>query len=159
MTLEVEDDLINTPDILAHYGVPGMKWGIRRSSGQLAVAKVERKAAKKAAKEEKKAEKSRSSDIRKDPTKTRYSSPAKKLTDAELTERIKRMETEKKYAELNSRTVGKGEQMAVQVMTSVGTATATKVGNGAVQYAIRQKLAKKMNPEAARQIVPPPKKG
>lgn len=151
MTPEIDEDAINTDNILEHFGVRGMKWGVRRSDKELRVAKKARKA-------EDKAEKARSGDLRKDADKTRYKSSPKKLTDSELSARIKRMETEKKYRELNSRTVGTGEKMAVDVLSTVGTSTAKKLGQGALQYGIRKQLTNKMGSGPASEIMPPPKK-
>lgn len=100
---------------LAHYGVTGMKWGVRRSRKALSAAREKR-----------------------------AGGDAKKLTDDELGARIKRLEAEKRYKELNKRTVSKGEKMAVDIMTQVGTQTAVKVGNGAMALAAQVALNRQM---------------
>lgn len=132
-------------DELMHYGVKGMKWGVRKSSNtstsghkkkkpgpvQMFVKKKnaakKQKAAKKAAEEAAKKAKKRS---------------ISEMTNEELEARIKRLETEKRYRELVAAsnpkaTRGKefvtrvlersGEQLAVQVVNHYGAKALNKV--------------------------------
>jgi murein DD-endopeptidase MepM/ murein hydrolase activator NlpD len=82
---------------LAHYGKKGMRWGVRKSSSGKTSAKV--------------------------PKRTTYKRPPTKLSDAELQRRVRRLETEKKYIELNSatKTTGKGKQEASKLLKQSGS--------------------------------------
>lgn len=82
---------------LYHYGIKGMKWGVRRTAAQL--GHVVKKGAKKAKeaidakRSEKKAQKLRKK-------------PLRELTDAELKDRIQRLQLEKNAADLMRSTAG-----------------------------------------------------
>lgn len=109
-------------EFIEHYGVKGMRWGKRKSRG------------------------SRNTE------RTVYSRSPKKLTSAELDKRIKRMETEKRYNDLNKRDVGRGSQLAHEILTNSGRTVATTVATGAVLYAVKKAIEKKMGPGAASAI-------
>lgn len=117
---------------LYHYGIKGMKWGVRRTPEQLghvkkaassagkavgsAAKKVasaagkaysshrQKKAAKKAAEEEQK----------------RRRKPISELTDDELRQRIARLELEKRYRDLQPQKVAKGESFVVRALKGAG---------------------------------------
>jgi hypothetical protein len=67
---------------------------------------------------------------------THYKSPAKKLTNAELEKRIKRMETEKKYKSLNKQDLSPGHAAAMEILGRVGKATVTTALTGAAIYGV-----------------------
>lgn len=120
----------NRDDILEHYGVRGMRWGVSRSRAERKAAKEERKAASDKSDEETgsgpKGSGGRGDKITTG-DKTRYESKPKNLTDSELKARIQRMETEKRYKDLNKRNVTKGEQIIAEVITNVGKQVVTQV--------------------------------
>ena len=109
-------------DELYHYGIKGMKWGIRRTPAQLGhktgskksgeglAKKLGNKAAatiknKRAASKEKKLRKKKISE----------------MTDDELRQRISRLEMEKRYQDLvTSTTPKKGEDFVVRALKSAG---------------------------------------
>jgi len=110
-------------DIIEHYGVKGMQWGRRKKRS------------------------SRSTD------RTVFSKSPKKLTSAELEKRIKRMETEKRYNELNRRDIGRGSQFAHEILTNSGRTVIATVATGAVLFGIKKAIQAKLGPEAASAIV------
>jgi hypothetical protein len=81
-----------------------MRWGVRRKRG------------------------GRSSGGERQDKRTVYSKSPKKLTNAELDKRIRRMEMEKRYNDLNKRDVSNGEKIAKEVLTNIGKQTVANVG-------------------------------
>lgn len=90
-------------DFLEHYGVKGMKWGVRRTPEQLGRARAARKARKAEAKAQKKADQSRapSKDAVEAATYRRVAKNAgtSSLSNQELDALLKRMKLETRYVE------------------------------------------------------------
>ena len=111
-------------EFLQHYGVKGMKWGVRRSQAQL-----DRAAGRRTARKTARANKKRSS-----------APPASSMDDNQLRQRINRMKMEKEYNELTSKSTGAGRKFAKKALSSAGTAIAvsqlTKAGNKVVEKGI-----------------------
>lgn len=105
-----------------HYGVKGMKWGVRKRSSN------------------------RSSTQR-----TKFTKAPSKLSSDELAKRIKRMETEKKYNQLNRDDVSEGRQFVNDVLTNSGRRVATTVLTGASLVAIKAALTSKFGENVARE--------
>jgi hypothetical protein len=122
-------------EYLQHYGIPGMKWGVRRTRKALAKARTEARV--KAVNKE---------------GRTAYKSSGRKLTEAELNKRIQRMELEKKYNQLNSRTVKEGEAMARRIVSGIGEKTVKTIGTGLLFYAGKKVVEKKFGKEVAAAI-------
>lgn len=114
--------MIKTNDFLEHYGVKGMKWGVRRSREQLARAR-----------------KQRGSD------RTSYQKSPSRLSDSELNRRIKRMEMEKKYNELNSPPVKAGKKYVNDLLQNAGKTAAGAVVGGAASFFVQKALKEKFN--------------
>jgi hypothetical protein len=106
---------------IEHYGTKGMKWGIRKRSGGV-LRGTER---------------------------TTFGKSPKKLTTSELESRIRRMEIEKRYNELNKRDVSVGQRLASEILTNVGRTVVTTVATGAILLGVKQGLGKKFGPEVA----------
>lgn len=105
-------------DILVHYGVLGMKWGVRRSPAELARARGERVP---------KSTKKKTSFFSK---KTVKKKPAKKtekkeesskktlgeMTNEELQSAVRRLELEKRYRDLSPKKVSAGKKIVDSVI-------------------------------------------
>lgn len=100
---------------LCHYGVLGMKWGVRRSEAQLARAR-----GKKTSESD--------SDASEDYKKAHSSKSVKTMSDAELRSRLNRLQMEQQYSKLSADTVNRGKSVASKILkagTTVATVTTT----------------------------------
>lgn len=109
-------------DILEHHGVKGQKWGVRNFRRKRTSAQ------------------------------TRFHRPAHKLTDEELNRRIRRLNMEKQYNDLNKPVASKGKAFTSNLLSSTGQNVVRTIATGAVMLVISKALAKKVGPEAARAI-------
>lgn len=98
----------NYTDELIHYGVLGMKWGVRRSKAQLARAR------KKAAKNEPDHE---------DYTRAHTPKSVRTMSNDELNYRNKRLGAEKQYAQLTKKT-STGKKIVNTIVATAGTTAA-----------------------------------
>ena len=112
---------------IEHYGVKGMKWGVRKKRSSVT-------------------------------DRTRYDKSPRRLTDDELKRRIQRMENEKKYNELNSRTVSKGEEIARTILRESGKTVATGLITGSIAFGVRKALKAKFGEDVQKAIYPQKKK-
>lgn len=87
---------------LQHYGIKGMKWGVRRSRAQLGYSSSPRKTKKQAQKE-----------------------AIKKMSDAELRSRINRIQMERQYMQLTSAEMSPGKKFVKDVITNAAKQTVT----------------------------------
>ena len=132
---------------LKHYGVPGMKWGVRRSSKELGrartVAKLKNpaniastgKAASNAFRE--------GSNIAS--TVARNSRPSKKvrkdisqMSDQELRARINRLNMEQQYADLNPSRVARGASCAANILAVAGGVAAIGASVATIAMAFKK---------------------
>ena len=87
-------------DVLAHFGVKGMRWGVRKSES-----------AKRAARKESE-DYSSTKNLRKKPVST--------LSNAELRKVNERIQLEQTYKQLNSKDIGKGRSASKKLLSRVG---------------------------------------
>lgn len=149
-------------DYLAHYGVPGMKWGVRKrsvssSSGRSKTTKKasnkksifsklkSKKLAKVRQKNQARRENDRNKKIAQENAKAMNKS-VKSMTNAELDRNIARLQKEKLYKDLSNSTRKTGSKFVRDVIKTAGKAVAIEVTKNALGYAINsatgQQLAK-----------------
>lgn len=109
-----------TEKILEHYGVKGMRWGVRKARGGQPATNTPRAT-----------------------TRTKYKKPPSKLSTAELKRRIERMEMEVRYNKLNSGDTSEGRRIAQELLTNAGRQVAKGVlsaeANALVQSYLRRR--------------------
>lgn len=123
-----------TPDeFLAHYGVPGMKWGRKKQRTQKEVAK--RKNMQKA------------SDNR------------RHLSDTELKARIERIQNEKKLKSLTDEELRPGQVIAKKLTSQAGQKVVGMILAGAMAYGVKSAMQQKFDvKEAAGYLIGNPNK-
>ena len=106
---------------LEHYGKKGMRWGTR-SAGTHSSGKASKKVAKR----------------------TTYKKPPTKLSDAELQRRVKRLEVEKKYIDLNKATkiTNRGKTATGKLLSSGGGAFIGAAAGGIGALAVKAVFSK-----------------
>lgn len=130
---------------LYHFGIKGMKWGIRRyqnKDGSLTPAGKRR-----AADNEKK-------HAMKNDVKNRRS-----LSDADLKKKIERIKMEKQLKELTAEEIAPGKKFVSEVLSSSGKKVATALVTGATLYGVKTAMTGKFDvKELAGYMTPKPKK-
>ena len=146
---------------LYHYGILGMKWGIRRTPSQLGHQIKARKAAKKRNENLAKARKARTE--RQKALKSGKLKP-KDMTPAELQKEIQRLQLEKQYMDLkrDTSTQNKGKtftskyggQLVDRLVTNVGIDLVTQLAKSAGAKGVNELIGKINNriPEEDRRL-------
>jgi hypothetical protein len=106
---------------LEHAGVKGMRWGVRKETKTSAKSTGNQNG-------------------------TKYSKPVQKLSDTELSRRVKRLETEKRYKELTAPQVSRGKKIVMDSLIQIGQGiivpTAIKYGTQALDKQLAKKISK-----------------
>lgn len=128
---------------LRHYGILGMKWGVRRSEDQLARAR---------GKSDKEADKSKKNEMK------TASKNRRLLSDADIKQRIERIKLEKQLKDLTQEEISPGKAFVKDVMTQSGRKVVSTVLAGVGLYAVKAGLEGKIDlKEAAAYLAPKPK--
>lgn len=118
---------VNDEDILEHYGVKGMRWGVRRTDAQLNRAAKARKSEtgdKKPSGESKSGTKTSTDKV-----------SASSLSDAQLRKKIERINMENQYAKLTEKpsVLSKGKSFATKAVAQAASQVVTQSLNSAVK--------------------------
>ena len=135
---------------LYHYGVIGMKWGVRRyqnKDGTLTAAGKKQKKKTLSADDKEKAR--RKSDLKKRRT----------MSDADIKKRIERMKLEKEFKNLTKEDISPGKKYVGEIMSSSGKKALGVVAAGAMVYGVKAAMTGKFDiKEAAGYIAANPNK-
>lgn len=130
---------------LAHYGILGMKWGVRRPVGPDGL--VNSKGKPQSRDEQIKAQ--RRADVKN----------RRMLSDKDLIEKVARLEREKKLRELTDSEINEGQKATKDVLKNVGMKVATAVLSGVALYGIKSALTGNVDiMDLAGYVAPKPKK-
>lgn len=130
-------------DELAHYGVLGMRWGVRKDRQSRSSGKTKRRAPS-----EQQIEKSR---------RRVGVNQRRTLSEEELKKRIERLELEKRYKDLSDNDVNRGRKVVSSILADVGKTIARNAAVGAGAYAIKVALTRQFDiKEFARYVAPNP---
>lgn len=135
---------------LAHYGVLGMKWGVRRTPAQLARARGEKVPAAKSQKELK---------VKSPSTKKKSFS---EMSDDELKKEISRLQLEKTYKDLMRSVYPPKKSVSdygKEIVTDILTNSAKNIGSQAVTYVMGKGVNKALSGIFDDPNVVNPKKG
>lgn len=128
---------MSDPDkFLEHFGVKGMHWGVRKNGGATTTV----------------AKKPNSTE------RTQYKTAPAKLSDDELTRRITRLEREKRYNDLNAKTVFKGKKLATDILEQNGKQIVSMAVVGVSMFAVKAAIDKIWGEGTADKIYSPGKK-
>ena len=101
-------------DELMHYGVPGMKWGVRRTPAQLGRKKTSSSRFLFGKKKSKSKAKTKSESSKEETAPKKKS--VKEMSDEELSTAISRLQLEQKYKELSPQKVSTGKAITKRII-------------------------------------------
>lgn len=126
----------DTEEFLAHYGVPGMRWGRRKGSASSGGGKLT----------------GGSSDAKVMANRERLVKDRRKLSDADLKKAIDRISSEKKLKELVNEDVKPGRTAAKKIMSENGKKALAVAVTGGTLLVINRTARKFVSKEAADMI-------
>ena len=121
---------------LMHYGVLGMKWGVRRTPAQLGRKPTSsNKSLFEKKKSEPKPKAKTKSESPKEETAPKQKS-VKEMSDEELSTAIRRMQLEQTYASLSPQKVSTGKAITKRILNNIVVPAAEDVGKQMVKTAL-----------------------
>ena len=121
-------------DELMHYGVPGMKWGVRRTPAQLGRKKTSSSKSLFGKKKSKAKAKTKSESSKKETAPKPKT--VKEMSDEELNAAIRRMQLEQTYASLSPQKVSTGKAVTKRILNNIIVPAAEDVGRQMVKTAL-----------------------
>ena len=121
-------------DELMHYGVPGMKWGVRRTPAQLGRKKTSSSKSLFGKKKPKPKAKTKSESSKEETVPKKKS--VKEMSDEELNAAIRRMQLEQTYASLSPQKVSTGKAVTKRILNNIVVPAAEDVGRQMVKTAL-----------------------
>ena len=126
---------------LYHYGIKGMRWGIRRyqnpDGSRTALGK------KRESSRNDKEKKARKADAKNRRT----------MSDVDLKKRIERMKLEKEYKNLVDEDIAPGKKYIFEILSAIGKKTIPVVAAGALAYGVKVAMTKQFDIEEAAQYI------
>ena len=152
-------------DYLAHYGVLGMKWGVRRTAAQLGnrvrTKRAQAKRKQGLAKARATREKNRKAAAKRQKLLDKGLLSPKKMTDAELNAKIERLNLEKEFKKSMADARGDGgKKYVTDILKKIGDNTLTNLGTQAATHIVGNainKMAGVSSSDAVNRIVNPQK--
>ena len=123
----------NYSNELCHYGVKGMKWGVRRNRKLNTLSKIKNKRSREDP-----------SKYHDDYKKAHSKKNIKEMSDKELRDRLNRIQMEQQYTKLNPDKIDKGKIYAGKALKAIGT-VATTTGTIITLYNNADKIKKIVN--------------
>lgn len=134
---------------LYHWGVKGMKWGVRRYQNKDGSLTPRGKKRQKELSADEKERVSRQNDLKNRRT----------MSDAELKKKIERLKLEKEFKNLTNEDINSGKTFVNEVMSSAGKKVLTIAAAGAIAYGVKAAMTGKFDiQEAAGYIAANPNK-
>ena len=113
---------------LAHHGILGMKWGVRRSEAQLARAS---------------GHSSKSSDDKNEVSARKVAVKNRRtMSDGDLKKRIERLKLEREFKNLTEDDIAPGRKYVSEILSASGKKALTMAAAGAMTYAVKTAMTK-----------------
>lgn len=134
---------------LYHWGVKGMKWGVRRYQNKDGSLTPRGKKRQKELSADEKERAARKADLKNRRT----------MSDADLKKKIERLKMEKEFKNLTNEDINSGKTFVNEVMSSAGKKVLTIAAAGAMAYGVKAAMTGKFDiSEAAGYIAANPNK-